>query len=169
MKLKKLIVAVASSVGRTIGELFTNSIPLRIPPPSTSGGASSGLIRPSRRAELRNVSASATIATGAESARTRRPAVLGPATYENARLPLRRELPSTKRSLGTIETNSDASATPKRTLRAPTANATMNSWAKPSASNAYATGTERSRSARPMSAAIIASRRRPRRSTQAPA
>ena len=42
------------------------------------------------------MNASASSATGADSARTSNPATLGPATYENARLPLRSELPSTE-------------------------------------------------------------------------
>ena len=103
-------------------------MPVRTPPPSASGGGSCGAIRPSNTAEQRNVRASTTSATGADSARTSNPAALGPATNENARLPLRSELPSTNLSRGTIETKSEASETPNSTLSDPAPNATMSNW-----------------------------------------
>ena len=101
---------------------------MRTPRLPGSGGASRGAIRPSSADEPIKVSASATRAAGADSTRTSSPATLGPATKENARLPFRSELPSTKRSRGTIETNSEASETLKSTLRAPSANPTTSSW-----------------------------------------
>ncbi len=81
-------------------------------------------MRPRSAPEQRNDNASTTSTPGADTARTRKPATVGPATNENARLPLRSELASTKRSRGTIVWKSDASETLNRTERAPAPNAT---------------------------------------------
>src|SRR5262249_31807261 len=94
-KLKKLIVAVASRDACTIGELRMYPIPaLMCPRCAGSVGGSTGEIELIAKAEQRNVSASATSATGAERASTSAPPTLGPAMNENARLPFRSELAS---------------------------------------------------------------------------
>ena len=95
-----------------------------IPSCSPSASGSRGRMRPSSAPEQTNDSASATSAPGADTARTRNPATVGPATNENARLPFRSELASTKRSRGTIVWKSDASETLNSTERAPAPNAT---------------------------------------------
>ena len=100
---------------------------------------------------------------------TSTPVTLGPATNENARLPFSSEVASRYWSRWTIDWKSDAFATPKTTLNVPTRRATAYSCHKVSTSAAYAIGTETRTAARPTSAAIIVPRRRPRRSTQAPA
>jgi hypothetical protein len=91
---------------------------------SSSGGGSSGRIRARNAPDATKEKASSTRAPGAVSATVRKPATDGPATNENARLPLRSELASTKRSRATIVWNSDASATPNRTVNAPVRNPT---------------------------------------------
>ena len=95
--------------------------------------------------------------------------MLGPATYEKARLPWMSELPSTSRRRGTSAAYTGRYETWKRTLRLPIRNATTNMCGKVSASNAYATGIDPIRSARPRSVAIMIRRLRGRRSAQAPA
>ena len=95
--------------------------------------------------------------------------MLAPAINENARLPFRSELPSTKRSRGTTETNSDASATLKTTVSAPTHECDDDELDEGEEVDRVRQGHREQQERRPMSAAIIASRRRPRRSTQAPA
>src|SRR5438094_8186519 len=95
-KLKKLIVAVASSEARTIGEPRMYLAPTaRRPPPSASAGGSTGEMRLRENAETRNETASVTSVTGAESNCTRKPPRLGPPTNESARLPYRSEFAST--------------------------------------------------------------------------
>ena len=62
--------------------------------------------------------------------------MLGPATYEKARLPCRIEPPSTNRSRGTSATKSGLYETWKSTLSVPTRNATTSRCGNVSASNA---------------------------------
>ncbi len=123
-KLKKLIVAVARSVARTTSDAAIQRSPTVTPRSFSSGGGSAGRIRPRSAPEPRNETASSRSAPGAVTACVRNPAIVGPATKENARLPFSSELASTKRSRGTIVWKSDASATPKSTVIAPARNAT---------------------------------------------
>src|SRR5437764_15062960 len=109
MKLKRLIVAVASSEARIVGFPNTKRIPATTWPRSASSvGGSSGEIELRKNAEKRNETESTSSAKGAFSAWTRRPPRLGPATNENARLPARSELAETYSSRSTTETKSDA-------------------------------------------------------------
>jgi hypothetical protein len=79
------------------------------------------------------------------------------------------DCPSTNRSGLTRDTNSDASATLNAMLSVPAPNVTAYSSHKVSTCSAYRTGMAANSAARPRSAVIIVARRRPRRSTQAPA
>src|SRR5436189_31409 len=82
-KLKKLIVAVASSEARMIGECHRYRMPAFTCPRSAfSDGGSSGLIDESVKADTRNEIASAIRAPGAENAWTSRPPMLGPAAVD---------------------------------------------------------------------------------------
>ena len=137
MKLKKLIVAVAPSAGRTIGEPSTKRRPATTCPfVASSVGGSTGEIRPRKNAEARNEHASTTSVTGAVITCTSTPPTLGPPTNESARLPFTIDSPSMKRSRGTSETKSVLYETWKSTASDPTRNATTSMWPKVSASKA---------------------------------
>src|SRR5919197_4603949 len=89
-KLKRLIVAVASSDARMIGEPAMYRAPARrCPRAACSVGGSTGEIERSASADARNERASATSAPGADRTCTSRPPALGPPTKEAARLPFR--------------------------------------------------------------------------------
>src|SRR3954469_14614636 len=92
-KLKKLIVAVAASADRTVGDARIQRAPAETWPRSAfSVGGSSGATRASATAEPRNETASTTSAYGAVRTWTSSPPRLGPATYDSARLPCISEL-----------------------------------------------------------------------------
>src|SRR5919197_2235795 len=94
-KLKKLIVAVASSEARITGDRQRYRRPaLMCPLSASSVGGSTGLIELRVNAETTKETASAISAPGAESAWTRRPPTLGPPTNEKARLPFNSEFAS---------------------------------------------------------------------------
>src|ERR1051326_5454645 len=105
-KLKKLIVAVASSELRTIAELRMKRMPdLMWPRSAGSTGGSSGGVERSGRGEATKEKAATTSAIRAENPCTRTPPTLGPATNEKARLPCSSEPASRYRSRGTSDTN----------------------------------------------------------------
>ena len=105
--MKKLIVAVASSAGRSIGECQRYDMPaFTCPRSAASAGGSCGWIDDIVNAETRNEHESTISAAGAENAWTRSPPMLGPATNESARLPFKSEFASRYRSRGTSETKS---------------------------------------------------------------
>src|SRR5829696_4149398 len=136
-KLKKLIVAVAPSAARTVGEPKTQRTPATTCPSAASSvGGSTGEIRPRKKAEARNEQASTTSVTGAEISCTSTPPTLGPPTYDSARLPFRSDSPSMKRSRGTSDTKSVLYETWNRTASDPTRNATTSRCANVRASNA---------------------------------
>ena len=87
MRLKKLTVATAISEARTMPEPTMNRAPASTDPGPRSPGGSAGRIRLRKNAEPRNDSASAPMATGAESRSTSMPPRLGPPTNDMARLP----------------------------------------------------------------------------------
>src|SRR4051812_8327973 len=92
-KLKKLIVAVAASVERTVGERRIQRAPAETWPRSAfSVGGSSGATRASEYADARYEHASTTSAIGAVSTCTSSPPRLGPPTCDSARLPCISEL-----------------------------------------------------------------------------
>src|SRR2546423_7086892 len=94
-KLKKLIVAVASSEARTIGEPRMYRMPaFKCPRSAFSVGGSTGEIDLRASAEATKETASTTSAPGADRAWTSSPPTLGPPTYESARLPLSTEFAS---------------------------------------------------------------------------
>src|SRR3984957_18849744 len=119
MRLKKLIVPTASSEERTIGEEIMNRAPAVTAPLSVLAGGSVVLVRTRKNAEPRNDSASASTAIGADSNCTSTPPMLGPATYDSARLPWISELPSTYPSDRTSDWNKGASLTLNSTLSVP--------------------------------------------------
>ena len=75
-------------------------------------------------AEPRNDRTSAAIAAGALSTCTIRPATLGPATYDTARLPFSSELPATYASRSSRLAKSELYDTQKSTESVPVPNAT---------------------------------------------
>src|SRR3954447_24210334 len=104
----RLTVATASIDGRMIGSWRTNAMPAtsrqRIDPASASIGGSGARIRRRNTTEPRNDRASVSIASGAPRTWTRSPPIVGPATYANDRLPLRRDIASMYRSRLVTET-----------------------------------------------------------------
>src|SRR5919204_606165 len=122
-KLKKLIVAVASSDARMIDVLAMNRAPAeRCPRSASSVGGSTGLIVRRQSAETRKEQASATSATGALKSWTSSPPTLGPPTNENV-WPVQKRLKSrfSSRSdgmrtllLGQRETERDEQHQPRR-------------------------------------------------------
>src|ERR671935_230052 len=122
-KLKKLIVAVASSDARMIDVLAMNRAPAeRCPRSASSVGGSTGLIVRRQSAETRKEQASATSATGALKSWTSSPPTLGPPTSENV-WPVQKRLKSrfSSRSdgmrtllLGQRETERDEQHQPRR-------------------------------------------------------
>src|SRR5205085_1907910 len=111
-KLKQWIVAGAPSAVRIVAERRMNRTPATtcpLSPPEV--GASSGSIPRRNHADPRNETASTASAYGADSACTRPPATLGPATNENARLPENSDCASTYRSRWVIDAMSELWAT----------------------------------------------------------
>src|SRR3954451_2752743 len=125
MKLKRLMVAVARSDARRLGVRQMKRTPAETCASAVSSvGGSTGRIARRNAAEPTNENASTRSANGADASCDRIPPRLGPATYENARLPFRSEFASTYPSRGTSDTNSVLYETKKKTLSAPVRNAT---------------------------------------------
>src|SRR6516225_9933980 len=95
-RLKKLIVVVAQSAARKMGECAIKRAP---PITAASAGRATGgwvgAMRVKQAAETRNDAASPIRATGADRSCTSNPPRLGPPTNENALVPERTALPST--------------------------------------------------------------------------